>query len=153
VARRRVEACRHLIEKNYLGLFTSASATNKRWRCPPDREAKLALAFSSSPHSIISLRQSCLTGARDANRLRASQTFIAVRQSGFLELAADPPSQRVGLRGRVQPQYPYMPSVRMAQPLKALYYRRFARAVLTQNAEYLAAAYAEGYSVYRFKEP
>jgi hypothetical protein len=78
-ATRRAAGSRPVVissRKTTSGLLTSANATKRRWRCPPEREAKEALALSLSPQSVINCFQSVEPALSEANRDRASQTWI-----------------------------------------------------------------------------
>src|SRR5579884_3933877 len=74
-SRCRIKARRHFIQEDNFRLLTSARATNKRCRWPPERLAKLVLRLSARPHcSSNCSRLTRLRGAV-ANRSRASQTL------------------------------------------------------------------------------
>ena len=125
-----------------MGRLTSASARNRRCRCPPERVAKGASAFPPERSAAEVLRRQMpeVERAEEIERL-ARGNFVL--QRGGLQLGADEQFRLYGLRPEVQSVDPNRTCVGHPQSEDTFESGGFARAVRADQGEDLACRHFE----------
>ena len=99
------------------GRFTSASARNSRWRCPPDSVPKRPAQQPSSRHTAASARQSTHVAGQPREQPQRLADPQPVRQRRRLQLRADQRPQPRARRAPGRAQHPRpVPASRRAAP-------------------------------------